>query len=112
MDLPADRLPELLRHMVVAVFAKLPGSSRKRFIGAMNIARARLVELHYLTPPSLDGPLERIQLTAPGSKMNMKHKKEGRSKNAAFQQLYDKYRADLEVQKSTTDVGKTKDDPA
>jgi hypothetical protein len=111
MDLPAERLPALLRHMVIAIFAKLPGDQRKRFIGAMNIARARLVELRYLTPPSLDGPLERIQLTSAGSKKNLKHISEGRNKNNEFKKLYDKYRADLEVQKSTAQPDKNKIDP-
>jgi len=111
MDLPADRLPVMLRHMVVAVFAKLPGAERKRFIGAMNIARARLVELRYLTPPSLDGPLERIQLTSAGSKVNKKPRTSTRTKDMAFEKLYEKYRADLEVQKSAAEPDKNQIKP-
>lgn len=97
MELPVDRLPVLLRHMALAVFLKMRGGEQKRFMAAMEISRARLVELRHLTPPSKEGPLERIQLTSSGMKLERVHMKEGGAKNAKFKLLYEKYRANLET---------------
>jgi hypothetical protein len=103
MEFPPDQLPRLLTHMVVAVFKKMRGGERAKFISAMKISRARLVELRYLTPPSLEGPLDRIHLTSAGSEKNRPHMTESRAKQVEFNKLYAKYRADLEVKAMKTD---------
>lgn len=98
MEISADRLPALLRHMTLAIFENLSGNERKKFLEAFGISRRRLVEWKYLTPPSKNGPLDRISLTSKGIKQNKKHQNEGVRKNLIFEKYYEKYRADIEME--------------
>ena len=99
---PPDRLPNLFRHMVVAIYKRQGGSSKSKFLTAVKIARARLVDLKYATPPSREGDLALFSLTSAGEKKNKVHKSDTRwrSKNRLFDELYIKFRSELELEET------------
>ncbi len=97
---PADQLPNLLKHMVVAIYKRQKGSPKKKFMAALTIARARLTDLGYATPPSREGDLGLFRLTSSGQRKNMEHRNDSqwRQKNQLFASLYTEFRTSLEVQ--------------
>jgi hypothetical protein len=100
MEYPASRLPALLKHMTLAIFKKKKGQEKQRFLEAFEIARHQLVQYGYLTAVSKSGPLKMIKLTGKGIKKSAEHDRESAAKERAFAQLYEQYRASLEVQES------------
>ena len=77
-------VPDLLKHMTMAVFNKLQGGKEIKMINAYNIARMKLVQAGYLEASAVEGAPEHISLTGTGAQKNAKHKLEGRGKSQAF----------------------------
>lgn len=88
MAFEPEQLPPLVTHMTMAIFWKLHGSERHKFLGAFEVARAQLVRWGYLTGGSFPGPVEGIKLTAKGRKKNRPHTSEGAVKTVVFAALY------------------------
>lgn len=88
MAFEPEELPPLVTHMTIAIFWKLHGSERHKFLGAFEVARAQLVRWGYLTSSSFPGPVEKIKLTAKGRKKDRPHKSEGAIKTVVFAALY------------------------
>lgn len=65
-------IPVLAKHMMVAIFKKLPGTAKVRSEGAWEIAKSSL-EANGLAKVYSSG---QIVLTAKGTKYNMRHAKE------------------------------------
>jgi hypothetical protein len=81
------RLSKLLKHCTVAVFknANVIGNTvEERWLGAWNIARARLTQLGFLAPGSETGPAATIRHTHKGAGKSTKHSAEGAAKNRFF----------------------------
>lgn len=101
MAFEPEELPPLLTHMTMAIFWKLHGSERHKFLGAFEVARAQLVRWGYLTSASFPGPVERIKLTAKGRKKNRRHLSEGAVKVVVFGALYRRwFKAEDDVKKA------------
>ena len=88
MAFEPEQLPPLLTHMTMAIFWKLGGSERHKFLGAFEVARAQLTRWGYLTSASFPGPVDKIKLTAKGRKKNSAHMSEGAVKTVVFAALY------------------------
>jgi len=91
--MPTQRaVPVLVQHTTIAIYESLPGGQAK-FVDALKIARARLVEYGFLTPGSENGPASAIRLTAKGVSRNRKHlsDKGANRKNREFEKLYRRY---------------------
>lgn len=87
-----DKIPQLLRHMILSIYKKLSGTPAKRFVGAVAIAKHSM-ETNGLALSSSMKTLAGTRLTADGMKREAKHRKEpGRSvKDSEFKALYLKY---------------------
>ena len=80
-------VPDLLKHMTMAVFNKLQGGQEIRMINAYNIARVKLVQAGYLEASAVEGAPEHISLTGTGAQKNARHKLEGRGKSQSFDNM-------------------------
>ena len=85
-------LPELLKHMALAIYAKgyVRGTKIQQLVESLNIARGQLAAWGYLTAGSAKGPLTKVKLTGKGAARTAHHRKEkgGRVKTATFDVLY------------------------
>lgn len=97
---PED-LPAILMHMTMAIFDKLGGTERKRFLGAYDISRHQLVSFGYLKKGSETGPITNVVLTSRGHTKNRPHRSEGAMKKKRFLKLYERYQAAIEAQENT-----------
>jgi hypothetical protein len=84
------QIPSILKHCALAIFndPHLPGSTKLRFLRALKIAKARLVEYQFLTEGSEDRPADKVGLTAKGKQREQLHLREGPAKNKKFDALY------------------------
>lgn len=84
------QIPSILKHCVLAIFndPHLPGSTKIRFLRALKIAKARLVEYDYLVKGSEDRPADKVGLTVKGKQREQFHLREGPAKNKKFDALY------------------------
>jgi hypothetical protein len=73
-------LPDLFKHMVLAIFRKGPRTV-ENFIYSMEMAFAALVRYGHLTPSS---NINNMQLTSTGIQQNRSHVGEPRTKSANF----------------------------
>lgn len=103
----ASALPLQLQRVALALFEKLKGSERTRFLEAFAIARSRLTEQGYLTRGSETGSLGFIRVTADGRTRAAKMKRDSQ-KQKRFEELFDAYHADIDAE----DAGlKAEEDP-
>lgn len=81
------KLSSLLKHCTVAVYRSgnvVGATPNERWVGAWNIARARLTQLGFLRPGSETGPAATIKHTNKGAGKSTKHSAEGEAKNRFF----------------------------
>lgn len=92
MAASSDKIPQLLRHMILSIYKKLSGTPAKRFVSAVSIAKHSM-ETNGLALSSSMKTLTETRLTADGMKREAKHRKEpGRAvKDIEFRALYAKY---------------------
>ena len=86
-----ESIPLLVRHCTVAVYKKLHGDKKSRFMEAFEIARAQLMKYGYLTHQSVYGSVEDIRLTPKGRRREQLHRREGSKgqlKNKLFAELF------------------------
>lgn len=82
------RLSSLLKHCTVAIFKTAKGlngnTEEERWVGAWNIARARLTQLGYMVSGSEVGPASSIKFTNRGAGKSTAHSLEGKRKDGFF----------------------------
>lgn len=85
-------LPDLLKHMALAIYNKgyVRGTRVQQLVESLNIARGQLAAWGYLTAGSAKGSLTKIKLTGKGIARSVKHRKEkgGLVKSAIFDAMY------------------------
>lgn len=87
---PED-LPDLVKHMTLAIFNKIPGTEKKRFLVALEITRSQLVTFGHLKSGAERGPISDIVMTEKGRSYNRRHRAEGPKKGKEFVKLYNRY---------------------
>lgn len=80
-------IPRILKHMTLAIFK----SRNVGFLGAFEIARARLVELKDLEPGSQNGHVGHIKLTSKGAQREKEKDRKSANKSHEFDRLFERY---------------------
>lgn len=87
-----NAVPPLLRHCVVAVYAKTTGGGHDGVVRAFKICRDQLAKQGYMNYRGSAQILENIQLTGKGWARSLDHSREGgggEAKDRQFQQLFE-----------------------
>lgn len=90
------RVPPLLRHMIAAIFRRNKGKEEKRLLDAVACAKASLLHGGHITKASMGLPLDQVQLTSSGIRLDRQHRGKGRKDDAEFIALFAEHRAALE----------------
>jgi hypothetical protein len=83
-------VPDLVKHVTMAIYGKLSGPQQVRIISAYKAACGTLQRTDFLEAGSEKGVPEHIHMTAKGAQRNLQHKGEhqaGRGKSAAFDNM-------------------------
>lgn len=89
-------IPAIVKHMTVAIFKKLSGSEKKKFLEAIKIARASLLN-NKLTQDRLSQGFDALRLTAEGMKRNREHLTDNGQASRQFDYWLKRYGSSLVV---------------